>query len=353
MTLSDLGKRLERLAYMSPVLLIPAFATLLLAVGIAENPSNREARFAEVVKLELEKASLSLNSSRTVDASSQARRDSTKALLDVTVSLQRTYQSVGGKHEGVKKEIEALRKKVSDDQLETSYYSVEVGKLIRLAATKTNLPPATRDKFIAAVDTNRDASEIVRSLDAIVKARNGVSLATLGLDVPRTIVWQIGTSYITAPVETVCATASISLIFVVLIWQSAFYRTRAVEILLTKTVRNPSALFPHLLNVYPLISSRFRIRGRSEAAAFRAYRILVTLRRTIVSLLLTVPLVATVLSANFILAIQPRDGPRLFWLALIALVGMILVWQAIAIIILEVGDTALNVRFVVNKSTDD
>jgi hypothetical protein len=288
MTSDQLGRRYERLLFLSGPLTIVAVLVLLVAFSSTTQSERVLARCLEVAIKTLHENRGTLDDSW--DAYGQERKKSKYITNSYKYELKRVWISPGISS-GCHKEVEPL--------LEQSF-DTSPGKLI--------------DSFESRISQLRSTPLQFRGIEMPQKA----DVAILGTNIKISL-------------ESLTALLQVSLAPVLMIWLGSLYNTRYRESLHVGKAGDIAAIFPHLINVYPAIDFP-SLRKRSRLAYWlppsRITRAMYVLTRLSLIAFVVLPAIGCYLASLILL---PIEG--IIWLSVLS--GFIVALFGLSVVLVE------------------
>jgi hypothetical protein len=282
--LGDLGRRIERLLYFGLLLILLGVLSVYFAAAASYFASS-DTRALDAIAALIERNKAQLES--------LFRRQSEP--LSPTTDRQRRTASL-------RKSL-GLPSEVSAPSLDASTYR---GRLYELASS---VPDSyeIRDQLSQLLDTRLAPAQILEKIkaqrDSMVRERGIV----LGVELPRSLTLQYGTTDFRVPSQLLAAALLLGLYLLSLAWAGSFYITRQRELLMIRGLNDYKASFPHILNAFAVdfsgLNSRLGIRTKPKSASvnLRIGKVVTTAMRCLLVVAIIGPILFCVAHASLTL----------------------------------------------------
>jgi hypothetical protein len=329
--LTMLGRRIERLMYLGILLLVLCFAEVYLASANLSFRNEDSFVFEKLaVKLNAEKDQLDklFNATITVTVPAATPRAETNAerrqrLADAAVRRKLGLPPDTG---------EPQKPSVTTVKSQAGYQD-----FVRRAAIDVAFDSQFDvDTMLKEVDATKSPSDIVSHLRTRSQELLQKSVRVWGIETPRQIPMNyLGIDY-RVPSTFAAGSLLIALTPLLIGWIGSLYVTRQRELVAIEKLQDFTLVFPHILNMFPLLYSEFaQYKSRSEVKFNRVVgRALILFVRWIVLALFSFPMLASVAYSAYGI-LSPIEDLSFWWLALSWIVGIVMLLQIFALLFQE------------------
>lgn len=320
-TYSELGRRIERLFYFGAVLVLLCLA-LVYFVSTATYMSSRNPNGFAILERNLVANSESLKGLFDHPVA-EWRRSSQDKVRDVQVTRAKLglppemFAENPAKVETYRGELESILKKSSAE----SGMSVEVLS----SGIAESMPP---DQIIATV---RSKQKLLSETPAKI----------WGIETPLIVPVEYGTARYAIPASIIANSLLIAMTPLIIWWLGSFQLTRQRELILIRESESHRYLFPHILNLLPIIYIGLPWVGEKERAGRNNQRrerilwqLVYSLVRSFVVILISWPILAMYIYSEIQIIGLQIDSPAIE-LVIASIVGLWMSFQALVILMQE------------------
>lgn len=272
-TLSDLGKRLERLFYFGTFLLLACFIQLyFVSAAVHGGKESPEDITVLISKLEENLDRLKSLYEKSTSSANKPRDDASS-----------------NKYLEVRRRLGLSESKAPKEDGDETYGEA----LLKIAASTSR--QSIRKRISDLLGSEKSPETLLAELRSLQRELLKRPVSVWGIETPPVFPLKYGDVSYQVPTSFVAVSLMVALAPLLIGWFGSVYMTRQRELLALRMLRDHRAAFPHVLNVLPVVyESFYRKQGfrnvRAQSISRAITRVVSSLARTFVLLLFLVPM---------------------------------------------------------------